>query len=88
LEGRSVPKGEEQWALVGVDLDIADTDGVMREFINTQEARACFMREKGMVVVEQMALVSSGSGSTAVDLAPDMVGLLERVRAPGRSGEI
>jgi hypothetical protein len=87
LEGRGMPEGKEEGALVGLNLDIADTNGIMRKLVNTQEARMGLMGKKGAVVAEQVPLMSSGSSSAAIDLAPDMGRGLEEFRVSGNSAE-
>jgi hypothetical protein len=47
-----MPEREEKGALVGVNLNVADTDGIVGKLVNTQEARTGFMGKKGMVVAE------------------------------------
>jgi hypothetical protein len=40
-----MPEGEEKGTLISTDQNIADPHGVVRKFVNTEEARTSFMRK-------------------------------------------
>ena len=70
LEGRSMPKGEQEGTLIGWELDKADADREMVNLVDAKKARTGLLRKECTIVAKEMALVGGRSGSAAIDLAP------------------